>query len=147
MQDYPLAAFDNLISKAWVAEGNWGNGQVFKQETSFEYSLDQTIVIAKTKGFVDQENTKVGDRNYGIRQYNPQTKEVSFHEFDVFGGHTTGMVRFEGNNIKYYYEYLGSQLVDLWKYVDDESYELVIAEAKDGEPGTVYMRASVKLKK
>jgi len=76
-QHKPLSIFDNLIGKTWKADGNWNNGSVFKQEKSFEYSLDSTIVIANTIGFIDQKGKKLGKRNFGIRQYDKKSDSIN----------------------------------------------------------------------
>ena len=77
-QNNKLEAFANLIDKTWEAEGKWGDGSVFKQLINFEYSLDKTIIIANTKGFIDKELKSFGDRNHGIRKYNKELDKIEF---------------------------------------------------------------------
>jgi len=125
-QNKQLAMFDNLIGKTWKADGNWNNGSEFKQEKTFEYSLNSTIVIVNTIGFIDQERTKLGKRNYGIRQYDKKSGTIKFWEFDVFGGLTTGIVFTKGRNLFYQYEYAGSQITNMWEFVNDTTYNFKV---------------------
>ena len=131
-QQSPLSAFDNLAGKTWEAEGKWGDGSKFKQKISFEYSLSDRIVIATSIGFVDQEQTKLGNRNHGIRQYDQTSNTIKFWEFDVFGGLTTGSVLVEGKNILYQYDYGGTLVTDLWEYVNDNTYNFKVGIRKEG---------------
>jgi len=125
-QEKPLSIFDNLIGKTWKAEGTWENGSSFKQEKTFEYSLDSSIVITSTIGFVNKEQTKLGNRNHGIRQYDKKYHSIKFWEFDVFGGLTTGIVFAKGKNILYQYDYGKSQVTDMWEFVNDTTYNFKV---------------------
>ena len=125
-QNKQLSIFDNLIGKTWKADGNWNNGSEFKQEKTFEYSLDSTIVIVNSIGFIDQERTKLGKRNFGIRQYNKNSDSIKFWEFDVFGGLTTGIVFAKDKNLYYQYEYVGSEITNMWEYVNDTTYNFKV---------------------
>ena len=104
-QSENLAAFDHLIGKTWVAEGTWENGSVFKQEVTFQFTLDDKLVLTKSKGFVDEKQTTFGDRNLGIRMYDSNSGSLRFWEFDVFGGMTTGTIDVSGKDIRYQYLY------------------------------------------
>ena len=137
--------FDNLVGKSWKASGNWGDGNKFNQEIKFDYSLDSTIVIAKSIGFINKEQTKLGLRNHGIRQYDKITKSIKFWEFDVFGELTKGSVFSEGKNIVYQYTYGTSTITDMWEYVDDSTYNLIVGTYENGEWKQVYL--STKFKK
>ena len=75
-QNSNLLMFDNLVGKTWKAIGNWGDGSKFNQEIRFDYSLNKTIVITKSIGYIDKEQTKLGKRNHGIRQYDKATKSI-----------------------------------------------------------------------
>lgn len=125
-QHNPLSIFDNLMGKTWKADGNWNNGSVFKQEKTFEYSLDSTIVIVNTIGFIDQKGKRLGKRNFGIRQYDKKSDSIKFWEFDVFGGLTTGIVYAKGKNLFYQYEYGGSPITNMWEYVNDTTYNFKV---------------------
>jgi len=125
-QNKQLSIFDNLIGKTWKADGNWNNGSEFKQEKTFEYSLDSTIVIVNSIGFIDQERTKLGKRNFGIRQYDKKSDSIKFWEFDVFGGLTTGIVFAKDKNLYYQYEYGGSEITNMWEYVNDTTYNFKV---------------------
>ena len=131
-QDHPLSAFENLIDKTWKASGKWGDGSKFQQEITFQYSLNKSIVIASSIGFIDQEQTKLGPRNHGIRQYDKASNSIKFWEFDVFGGLTYGTVIIEEKNILYQYEYGGTLVTDLWEYVDDNTYHFKVGIRKEG---------------
>ena len=132
-QGKELSLFNSLMGKTWKADGNWNDGSKFKQEKTFEYDLDSTIVIVNTIGFTDQERTKLGKRNYGIRQYDKKSDAVRFWEFDVFGGLTTGFVFTEGNNLFYKYEYKGSQITNMWELVNDTTFNFKVGIWKNGD--------------
>ncbi|PRX55201.1 VOC family protein [Flagellimonas meridianipacifica] len=138
-QENYLSFFDGLIGKTWKAEGNWGDGSKFSQEITFEYVLDGTLVIAKSKGFTDKEQTKFGNRNHGIRKYNPETKAIEFWEFDVFGGLTKGTVTTENRNIVYSYRYGESIVTDMWEYIDENTYNFKVGNYVDGYWKQVYL--------
>ena len=76
-----LSIFEPFVNKTWKAEGTWGDGSKFIQETTFSYSLDKSIVIANSIGFVDKEQSKLGPRNHGIRQFDDETGKIQFWEF------------------------------------------------------------------
>lgn len=145
-QNNPLGIFDNLVGKTWKAEGNWGDGRKFQQSISFEYSLDAAIVIAKTNGFVDQDQKEFGPRSHGIRQYDPESGSIKFWEFDVFGGLTEGRVVSEGRNILYHYNYGGMQLTDMWEYVDDSTYNFTVGVYADGKWKQRFLKAKFTVK-
>ena len=107
--------------------------------------LDSTIVIAKSIGFINKEQTKLGLRNHGIRQYDKITKSIKFWEFDVFGELTKGSVFSEGKNIVYQYTYGTSTVTDMWEYVNDSTYNLIVGTYENGEWKQVYL--STKFKK
>jgi len=138
-QDSKLAIFDNLVSKTWKAEGAWGDGSKFVQEITFNYSLDKTVVIAESIGFVDKAQTKLGPRNHGVRQFDAKTNIIKFWEFDVFGGLTEGTVVGEGKNIIYQYKYGNSVVTDMWEYVDDSTYTFKVGSYENGEWKQVYL--------
>ncbi len=143
-QNTSMSIFDNLVGKTWQAEGKWGDGSKFKQEITLEYSLDKNLVVTKSKGFTDQEQTKYGDRNHGIRKYDEASKSLKFWEFDVFGGVTEGTISSEGKNIMYQYEYGGSKVTDLWEYVDDHTYNFKVGNYADGKWKQVYLNTQFK---
>lgn len=145
-QKNSLSAFENLVGKTWQAAGKWGDGSAFKQETSFEYGLNKQIIVAKSSGFVNQEQTEFGERNHGIRKYDSESGKILFWEFDVFGGTTTGEVLLKENKLLYVYEYGGSLLVDVWEQVDDRTYTLKVGAYQDGGLGQIYMDGMVRLK-
>ncbi|WP_262420309.1 VOC family protein [Flagellimonas meishanensis] len=135
-----LAIFDHLMGKTWKAEGEWGDGTKFKQETSFRYSLDSTLIIAESEGFTDRAQTTFGPRNHGIRKFDPQTNSVKFWEFDVFGGVTEGTVKSKGKDIMYVYDYGESTITDYWEYVDDSTYNFIVGSYKDGTWEQTYLK-------
>ncbi len=138
-QKSPLTAFEPFMGKTWKAEGAWGDGSVFKQETSFRYSLDSTVVIAKSLGFTNREQTSYGLRNYGIRQYDSATSTFKFWEFDTFGGLTTGQVVISGKNILYQYQYGGTALTDMWEYVNDSTYVFKVGNYEKGQWKQIFL--------
>lgn len=125
-QDSHFKNFENLINKTWKAEGTWNNGTKFIQEISFKYDLQESIIISNSKGFIDNEQTKIGNRNHGVRTWDQTTSSINFWEFDVFGGVTKGTVYFEGKNIIYTYDYSGVIVTDMWEYFDDSTYKFTV---------------------
>ena len=146
-QEHPLSAFENLMNKTWTIEGKWNGGPEFKQELTFEYGLNKNIVIAKTKGCTDEAQTVFGDRNYGIRHYNPQDSSISFYEFDIMGNVTKGEVGIIGQDIGYVYEYGGTVLLELWSYVSEEEYTYQVGRYLDGNFDGVFLDAKAFAKR
>ncbi len=146
-QTSDLSLFKNLVSKTWNAEGNWGDGSKFKQEIVMNYSLDSTLVVVKSIGYINKEQTKEGLRNHGIRQYDKKSNRIKFWEFDVFGGLTEGTVFSEGKNIVYQYKYGESVVTDMWEYVDDYTYNFKVGSYADGVWKQVYLSTQFKSNK
>lgn len=142
-QNSELSIFNNLAGKTWKAEGHWGNGSKFFQEIEIEFLLDSSIVITKTKGFINKEQTKLGLRNHGIRQYDKNSKRIKFWEFDVFGGLTEGIVFAEGKNIVYQYKYGNSYLTDMWEYVNDSTYNFKVGNYDGGIWKQIYLNTQL----
>ncbi|MCL6293602.1 hypothetical protein [Jejuia spongiicola] len=138
-QSAELSIFENLIDKTWKADGNWGDGSKFIQEITFKYDLEKTIIIADSKGFIDKEQTQIGDRNMGIRKFDAASKTIKFWEFDVFGGVTEGTVLAEGKNIIYQYQYGTSVVTDMWEYVNDNTYNFKVGTYEKGVWKQVYL--------
>ena len=145
-QTNELSVFENLVDKTWVAEGQWENGPAFKQEIECRYDLNGTVVIVNSKGFLDQEQTKFGHRNHGVRQFDKTTKAIRFWEFDVFGNATQGTVFAEGKNIVYQYKYGEAILTDMWEYVDDATYNFKVGTYTNGVWETLYLNTVFKEK-
>ncbi|MEW7290844.1 hypothetical protein [Aquimarina sp. 2304DJ70-9] len=143
-QESNLSIFKPLTNKVWKAQGNWGDGSKFKQEIVFEFDLNNNIVITKSKGFTNKEQTQYGSRNHGIRKYDVATKTIKFWEFDVFGGLTKGEVILDGNNILYQYQYGESVVTDMWIYVDNNTYNFKVGSYADGKWKQVYLETQFK---
>ncbi len=143
-QPASLEAFHNLTNKTWKAEGNWGDGTSFKQEVSFEYALEGKILLSKSKGYTNQEQSKYGMRNYGVRKLDTETGKIKFWEFDVFGGLTEGEVLVKDKNIYYQYPYGEAVITDMWEYVDESTYNFKIGSYKDGKWEQVYLNTQFK---
>lgn len=143
-QNSELSIFDNLVSKIWKAEGNWGDGSKFKQEITMDYSLNKTLVIVNSIGFIDKEQTKLGMRNHGIRQFDKESNSIKFWEFDVFGGLTEGTVFSEGKNIVYQYAYGDSVVTDMWIYLNESTYNFKVGNYEDGVWKQVYLDTQFK---
>ncbi|GAA4274075.1 hypothetical protein U6A24_00950 [Aquimarina gracilis] len=146
-QESDLSIFENLTNKVWKAEGNWGDGSKFKQEIIFKFDLDSTIVIAKSKGFTNKEQTKYGPRNHGIRKYDVTSNTIKFWEFDTFGGLTEGKVIVDDKNILYQYQYGESIVTDMWEFVDENTYNFKVGNYEDGTWKQVYLETQFKAKK
>lgn len=145
-QNDPLSIYEHQIGKTWVIEAKWGDGSLFKQEITMEYGLNGTIVVAKTKGFTNQERTDFGERNHGIRKFNVETGKIEFWEFDTFGGVTQGEVLAKGKDVWYVYEYMGTTLADIWQYRDERTYEYRVVNYKDETVGETYLTGTYRLK-
>ncbi|MFD0964634.1 hypothetical protein [Pseudofulvibacter geojedonensis] len=137
--------FSNLINKTWFAEGNWGDGSKFKQQVTFSYSLDKTIILANAKGYTNKEQTKYGNRTHGIRKFNSETNTIEFWEFDVFGGLTKGNVFLENKNIVYQYLYGKSIVTDMWEYVNDNTYNFIVGNYVNGKWNQKYLETKFNL--
>lgn len=145
-QSNQLEAFEVLTNKTWIAEGKWSNGQVFKQEISFEYDLDHSIVKTTALGFTDQKQSTYGKRNHGIRQWDQTKQVIRFWEFDVFGSVTTGIVKVDGNNFYYQYEYPGPEgstlVTDAWEKIDAYNYKFIVGQYLEGEWKQKYLETT-----
>ncbi len=144
-QESDLSVFKPFTGKTWKAEGNWGDGTKFKQEIEFKFDLDSTIVITKSNGFTNKEQTKYGPRNHGVRKYDDTTKTILFWEFDVFGGVTEGIVKINGKNLIYQYEYGDSVVTDMWEYIDDNTYTFKVGNYQEGQWKQVYLETQFKV--
>ncbi len=143
-QDDPLSVFADLDGTTWLADGNWGNGQKFKQEATFEMVLADKTVMVTSKGFTNQEQTEYGVRNIGYRQYDPATGIIRFWEFDVFGGVTEGEAIVDGKDIWYQYQYGESVVTDAWEYVNDSTYKYTVGEHDGSEWKAVYLETEFR---
>jgi len=143
-QETDISVFKNLVGKIWIAEGKWGDGTTFKQETTFTFNLNNTIVIAKSKGFTDQKQTQYGNRNHGIRQFDKKTNTIKFWEFDVFGGLTKGTVHVQGKNMMYQYQYGESLVTDMWEYIDKNTYTFKVGSYENGVWKQIYLETQFK---
>ena len=146
-QQTHLSSFQNLVGKEWIAEGKWGDGTAFKQEIIFTFDLNNTLVIAKSKGFTNKEQTEYGWRNHGVRKFDSETNTIRFWEFDVFGGLTEGTVKIDGKNIIYQYKYGESSVTDMWEYVNDDTYNFKVGNYEDGNWKQVYLATQFTAKK
>lgn len=138
-QQKELSVFDNLINKTWEASGFWNDGSEFKQKINFKYSLNNSIVITETTGFINKEQNKLGLRNYGIRQYDKNTNEINFWEFDVFGELTKGTVLADGKNLIYQYKYGNLLITEKWEFINNFTYNFKVGVYKKGAWEQVYL--------
>ncbi len=147
-QKNPLSIFDPLVGRTWVAEGQWGDGSLFKQEVQFEYDLNQTMVRVQADGFVDKDKTKWGKRNHGIRQWDAQSSSIQFWEFDVFGGVTSGKVFAVGDSLYYQYEYETDTgkavLTDAWEKITAQRYRFKVGVYENEKWQEVYLETEFK---
>jgi len=125
-QDKPLDIFEPLMGKEWSAEAKWGDGSLFKQELQVAYSLDSALVVVNSKGFTNQGRNEYGNRNHGVRRFDAKAKQLTFYEFDVFGGMTQGTVHSKGKDIIYTYDYQGTTITDYWQYVHANTYNFKV---------------------
>ncbi len=122
----------HIFDHRWQAEGTWGDGSTFKQEISFEYQLDSTIIAVRSKGFTDKEQNTYGLRNFGIRRISTSSDTSSFYEFDVFGGLTEGKMIRNNRDLHYQYQYGEYSVTDYWQYENDSTYLFTVGEYQDG---------------
>ena len=141
-----LKRMEPLMGKTWSAEGNWGDGSKFKQEITFSYGLDSTLVIANSKGYTNKKQTKYGHRNHGIRKYDAASDSYKFWEFDVFGGVTQGSMIFEEKNMFYQYVYGKDTITDAWEYVDPNTYNFKVGRYENGMWKQVYLETQFQSK-
>ncbi|OIQ38582.1 MAG: hypothetical protein BM563_05995 [Bacteroidetes bacterium MedPE-SWsnd-G1] len=132
----------HLVNKVWKANGNWGDGSPFKQEISFSLDLNESIIISKTKGSIDETKEKYGNRNHGVRMYDTSSSTYKFWEFDVFGGVTTGDITFIENDIYYTYQYGESIVTDLWEYVNQTKYNYKVGILVNDEWQKVFLETT-----
>lgn len=137
----PLAIFDNLVNKTWRADTQWENKTAFFQEITFEYALNSTLVLTKTKGHIDKAQTKIGERNFGVRQYDQSKEQIYFVEYDIFGGKTEGNIKAEGKNLIYTYTYGNMELTEKWLYVNPTTYTYQIGVWKNNAWETLYLES------
>ena len=97
--------FENLIGGLWHLNTKFENGQPFVQDFEMEWGLNKAIIKVKTYGVIDQETREFGLRNEGIRAWDAKQGKMVFHEFDIYGGITSGIVVIEGDVINYEYHY------------------------------------------
>ncbi len=145
-QEADVSPLSPLVGKVWVAEGKWGDGSSFKQEKSFSYHLGEAIITSESLGFTNEEQTAFGPRNHGVYSWDAESQQISFKEYDVFGGLTEGIVLAEGRNILFQYEYGGSQITDAWLYENDSTYQFVVGTYEEGEWTQKYLETSFSLK-
>lgn len=145
-QETKLDIFRNLVDKEWYAEGTWGDGSSFKQTVRMKFSLDRKLIVVESDGYTNQEQTAYGQRNHGIRQYDNASESIRFWEFDIFGGLTEGTVSHEVKNIYYHYNYGGTELTEVWEYVDDHTYNYIIGSYSDGVWAQKYLSTQFKAK-
>ena len=132
-QIHPIKIFEPLVGYSWSAEGTWGDGSTFKQEITYEFSLNGKLVISKSKGFIDKEQTIYGLRNHGIRQFDAKKGKIRFWEFDIFDNVTEGTVEKNGRNFIYTYDYDGNIVTEMWIYKDEVTYGFIVGVYSDGE--------------
>ena len=145
-QDRPLDIFKPLENYVWSAEGKWGDGSAFKQEIQIEFSLNDKLVTVESIGFVNAEQTEVGLRNHGIRQYDEKSKKIRFWEFDVFGNLTEGTVEGQGKNLVYRYDYGGTFVTEMWVYKNDKTYGFIVGVYDDGKWQQKFLETEFKRK-
>ncbi|MDN5202527.1 hypothetical protein QQ008_14160 [Fulvivirgaceae bacterium BMA10] len=136
-QENKIDAFKNLIGGQWVLEGKQAAGLQGKSMYEFAWGINGKIVKVKYYN-TDPKTLKFSLRNEGIRAFNAAAKRMEFYEFDKYGGVTIGTVVIEDKNIHADYEYHGLTLRDTWRYIDDNQYELITGEWKDGQWGRIY---------
>ena len=119
-----------LVGGTWTYEGQWENGEFFKQEIKYRWGLDQKIIKVQTYGVIDKETKTYGLRSEGIRTWDKSVAKIKFYEFDTFGGITEGYCIFEHARFHYEYHYeLEGKLElfrDTWKRINKDTYQFSV---------------------
>lgn len=136
--------FAPLLNHTWKSEGQWADGTAFSQEVYFETNLEGNLVVAYSEGFVNKQQTKMGQRNLGLRRWDSAAGKYLFWEYDVFGGLTKGTMTTEDNFIRYHYQYGGVSLTDQWEYVDDQTYNFKVGQWDGKQWTATYLETSFK---
>lgn len=127
------SVFETLLGhERWISYGGDNDGLQSRTEKVFTAGLDGKIVKVKTYN-VDPKTGDFGLRNEGVRFWEAAEKKWFFHEYDKYGGLTTGSVTASGKNLYYDYEYEGQNIRDAWEYVDERTYKLTVGTI--GEKG------------
>lgn len=141
----PYEGMENLIGGRWITKGTWTSGKQYHQEIEFEWELSKKIITAKTFDFVDATQFDKAMRNYGIRAWDKNKGQLTFSDFDVFGGVTSGSISVNGKNIYYSYPYLMDNkpeiLTDGWIYKDDNTYIYKVGIYRDGAWQKVFLES------
>ncbi|MEO9869250.1 hypothetical protein [Ekhidna sp.] len=136
-QENPLTVFSNLVGSAWVSEGEQLGGHQGKTVKEFSWGLDGKIIKVKTFA-TDPETLEFGLRNEGVRFLNNESNQLEFYEFDKLGGVSKGIVKIQGENIYYEYQYGGLLLRDSWVFISKDEYLYRVCSLKDSECDQVY---------
>lgn len=144
-----IRQYSALTGATWETRGKWKSGADYHQTIVVETELTRNIFIVKTQDYIDSKKYDNARRNYGIRAWDNQEKKMKFWEFDVFGGITTGEVKFEGNNIYHIYQYPAKDgsikwLADAWIYVDKNTYVFKVCEYDNGKLGKELLKSEYK---
>lgn len=145
-----LEAFQNLIGGRWIANGNWGSGTSYKQESEFETGLSGKLIKVKTWGNISETDYSFGLRSEGVRYWDESESVLKFWHYDVFGSAATGDVSTNGKDIflSYLYDF-GSgpmKLTDAWIFKSKNEYEFIVGIFEEGEWKQKYLSASFKRK-
>lgn len=130
-------AHQNLIGGIWKSSkaATWDDGTPFKLFITYEESLDGKIIKTKTYGNISEQGYEFGLRNEGIISYNKQENIKKFHEFDIFGGLTSGELKYHIKDIYYTYKYpLEAEdliLTDYLEFIDKDTYDFTVGVYDD----------------
>ena len=145
----PMILLRNLIG-SWKIEGKWQNGDNFSQSITNEWGLGQKIIKTQTYGVINLKDGTRGLRNEGVRAYDPESKEIKFWEFDIFGGITKGKILTRDNISVFEYSYKTSngkfELRDVWERISPDEYKYIVIQKKNDEWKTGMLSGSAKRK-
>ena len=119
-----LQPLDFLTGGKWVGEFDLPNGQILHQERTYEWSLDNQLIIGKTfriEGEIRRQTRQV------IFTWNADRKMIEFWDFIDTGGYGKGIVKVTGRDSLYMEaEIVGSPHVD-WKadFINKDGKEFV----------------------
>ena len=99
-------------------------------------AYQKKIITAKTYDFIDSKQFEDSMRNYGIRAWDKQKQQLTFVDYNVFGGIVSGTITVNGKDIHYSYEYpingKSEVLTDAWLYKDDNTYDFKVGIYRNG---------------
>jgi len=144
-QNSELDAFQNLAGSTWISEGKQLGGHDGKTVKEIKWGLNGQIVQVTTYT-TDPQSLEFGLRNEGIRIFNSQSRMLEFYEFDKLGGVSKGIIKTNGKDIHYEYEYGDLVLRDSWIFESEDQYRYRVCSMQADSCTQVYHEGVFKRK-